>query len=193
MTTYYLNGNPITEGSDITLNGFTYPYSWLEGTTPSVRASMGIEKTGDVNYDAKYYWDVDNPRILEDREEVDEEGNPLFVKVFDATVGELGAMVDTDVRLIAKGLKTTCTTEIKSITNNLLKQTDHHILRSEVEGVQIPEEVIAERAAIITEQDRVVAAISTVANVEELIAVMDSVSWGVKPEEVDPNAGLITE
>ena len=48
MTTYYLNGNLITEGSDITLNGMKYPYAWLEGTSPSVRASLGIEKDGDI-------------------------------------------------------------------------------------------------------------------------------------------------
>ena len=52
------NGSPITEGSDITLNGMTYPYAWLEGTSPSVRASVGIEKNGDINYDTKYYWGI---------------------------------------------------------------------------------------------------------------------------------------
>jgi hypothetical protein len=191
MTTYYLNGTPITEDSDITLNGFTYPYSWLEGTSPSVRASFGIEATGDINYDTKYYWGVDNPKILEDREEVDLEGNPLYVKVFDPTAGDSGEMVDTETRLVTKGLKTTCTAEIKSITNNLLKPTDYYILRNAVEELEIPQQVVAERAAIIAESDRVTTAIAAVTTVEELIAVMESVSWEIPEEEVDPNAGLI--
>jgi hypothetical protein len=182
MTIYYLNGTQIPENSDITLNGFTYPYSWLEGTSLSIRSSLGIEKHGDINYDSKYYWSAGNSKILEDREESDEDGNPLYVKVYDPTaVNEgsdtLGAMVDTEERLVAKGLKTTCAEEIKSTTNNLLHPTDHYIIRAEVEELEIPEEVSEYRAGVIAEQERVVADISEVTTVEELIAVMDSVNF----------------
>jgi len=174
MTTYYLNGSPITEGSDITLNGFTYPYSWLEGTSPSIRASLGIEATGDINYDSKYYWGIYNPKILEDREEEDEDGNPAYVKEYDA---ETETMVDTSVRLVTKGLKTTCTAEVKTTTNNLLSSTDFYILRNAAEELEIPESVSTYRAAIITESDRVVTAIAGVESVEELIEVMSSITW----------------
>ena len=177
MTTYYLNGTPIVEDSDITLNGMKYPYAWLEGTSPSVRASLGIEKNGDINFDTRYYWGVDNPKILEDREESDEDGNPLYVQVWDPTVGQDGAMVDSEERLVAKGLKTTCTAEVKSITNNSLKPTDYYILRNEVESLEIPTDVSTYRAAVITESNRVVTAIAAVDTVEELIAVMNSIAW----------------
>ena len=188
MTTYYLNGNVITEGSDITLNGFTYPYSWLEGTSPAVRASLGIEATGDINYDTKYYWGIDNPKILEDREEVDDNGDPLYVKIFDSSIGE---MVDSEERLVAKGLKTICTSEVKSKTNDLLQLSDFYIIRNEVESLIIPAEVSTYRAAVIAEQNRVVPAIAATTTVEELIAVMESISWAIPEEEIDPNAGLI--
>jgi hypothetical protein len=174
MTTYYLNGNPITEGSDITLNGMTYPYTWLEGTSPSVRASLGIEKTGDINYNEKYYFGLNRPRPLEDREELDDEGNPAYVKQYDA---ESKTMVDTTTRLVTRGLKTTCTAEIKATTNNLLKPTDFYIIRHEVESLEIPETVTAYRAAVITESDRVVTAIAAVETVEALITVMSSIAW----------------
>jgi hypothetical protein len=177
MTTYYLNGSPITEGSDITLNGMTYPYSWLEGTSPSVRASLGIEKNGDINYDTKYYWGIDNPKILEDREEVDADENPMYVQVFDSTVGEFGEMVDSEKRLVSKGLKTTCTEEIKSTTNNLLKPTDFYILRNAAEALEIPASVSTYRAAVIAEQNRVIPAIAATTTVEELIEVMSSIAW----------------
>jgi hypothetical protein len=182
MTTYYLNGSPITEGSDITLNGMTYPYAWLEGTSPSVRASLGIEKDGDINFDSKYYWGVDNPRILEDREEIDEDGNPLYVQFWQAdnvTEGDqqTGSMVNSDKRLVTKGLKTTCTAEVKSITNNLLKPTDYYIIRNEVESLEIPASISTYRAAVITESDRAVTAIAAVDTVEELIEVMNSIAW----------------
>jgi len=184
MTTYYLNGSPITEGSDITLNGMKYPYAWLEGTSPSVRASLGIEKDGDINFDTKYYWGIDNPKILEDREESDEDGNPLYVQVWDPTVGHDGLMVDSEERLIAKGLKTTCTAEVKSITNNSLKPTDYYIIRNEIESLEIPTDVSTYRDAVITESDRVVTAIAAVDTVEELIAVMNSISWPTFPVTV---------
>ncbi len=184
MTTYYLDGTPIVEDSDITLNGMTYPYSWLEGTSPSVRASLGIEKDGDINFDTRYYWGIDNPKILEDREESDEDGNPLYVQVWDPTVGHDGLMVDSEERLIAKGLKTTCTAEVKSITNNSLKPTDYYILRNEVESLEIPTDVSTYRAAVITESNRVVTAIAAVDTVEELIAVMNSIAWPTFPVTV---------
>jgi hypothetical protein len=182
MTTYYLNGTALQEGADITLNGFTYPYSWLEGTSPSIRASLGIEKQGDVNYDPKYYWSVGNPKILEDREESDEDGNPLYVKVYDPEAivegsTQIGAMVDTEERLVTKGLKTTCTEEIKHTTNTLLKPTDYYIIRGEVEGLEIPASISTYRAEVIAEQQRVVALIETVTTVEELIEVMNSVAF----------------
>lgn len=182
MTTYYLNGTPLNEGSDITLNGFTYPYSWLEGTSASIRASMGIEKIGDVNYDQKYYWSNGTPKMLEDREEVDEDGNPLYVKVWDPEAvvegsDQTGAMVDTSKRLVSSGLKTTCAAEIKFLTNQLLKSTDFYIIRNAVELLEIPESVSVYRAAVIAESDRVTAALATTNSVEELGEVMSSITW----------------
>jgi hypothetical protein len=177
MTTYYLNGTALVEDAAFTINNFTYPYSWLEGTSPSIRASLGIEKQGDVNYDTKYYWSVGNPKNLEDHEESDKEGNPLYVQVFDENVGDTGAMVDTDERLVTKGLKTTCTEEIKSITNNLLHLTDYYVLRNAVEQLEIPEAVTTYRAAVIEESVRVQTAILTANSVEELIGVMNNISF----------------
>ena len=177
MTTYYLNGSALVEGADFTINGFTYPYSWLEGTSPSVRASLGIEKQGDINYDERYYTGVGVPRPLEDREEVDENGNPVFVKVFDPTAGKDGEMVDTDKRVITKGLKTTCLAEIRNTTNQLLQPTDYYIIRNAAEQLEIPESVSTHRAAIVTESTRLQEAIPAVTTVEELIEVMSSANW----------------
>lgn len=176
MTTYYLNGQQIPEGSDITLNGFTYPYSWLEGTSAYVRASHGIEATGDVTYDPRYYWDKDIPKNLEDKEEVDKDGNPLYVKILGEVDGQ-PAMVDSDKRLITLGLKTTCTSQVKSTTNDLLKSTDHYIIRNSVDGSEIPESVSTYRSAVITESNRVTDVLAAVTSIEELITTMNSISW----------------
>ena len=174
MTTYYLNGNALEEGADITLNGMTYPYSWLEGTSSSVRASLGIEADGDINYDSRYYWGVDNPKSLDDVENVDIDGNPMYVQVLDEATKE---MVNTSKRSISVGLKTSCTADIKSITNTLLKPTDYYIIRNTVEQLEIPESVSTYRAAVVAEQERLVTAIAATTTVPELITVMNSISW----------------
>jgi hypothetical protein len=174
MTTYYLNGTEITEGSDFILNGMTYPYAWLEGTSASTRASLGIEKTGDTNFDPIYYWSAGNPKALEDVEAVDENGDPVFVKVYDAETKE---MVDTNVRVINKGLKSGLTADIKATSNKLLKLTDYLIIRNEVESTEIPENVVTYRAAVVAESNRVVTAIAAVSTIEELIEVMSSIAW----------------
>lgn len=176
MTAYYLNGNLIPEGSSITLNGFTYPYSWLDGTSQAIRSSFGIEKSGDINYDPKYYWDSNRPKPLEDREEVDEEGNPLYEKILSVIDG-IPTMIDSDKRLVSKGLKTNFTAEIKSTTNQLLKSTDYYIIRNQVEGLEIPTSVSEYRAAVIAEQERLISAIQACTEIEELIQVMNSVNW----------------
>ena len=174
MTTYYLNGTALQEGADFTINGMTYPYSWLEGTSPSVRASLGIEKTGDTNFDTAYYWAPENPKNLEDIEDVDADGNPAYVKVWDA---ETMTMVDSTVRSVTKGLKTTCTATIKSNTNTLLKPTDYYIIRNEVEQLEIPATVSTYRAAVIAESERVVTAIAAATTVEGLITIMETIVW----------------
>ena len=175
MTTYYLNGIALEEGANITLDGMTYPYSWLEGTSPSVRASLGIEADGDTNFDTTYYWTPDTPKNLEDIEDVDADtGNPAYVKVYDA---ETMSMVDSTVRSVTKGLKTTCTATIKSNTNTLLKPTDYYIIRNEVEQLEIPESVSTYRAAVITESQRLVTAIAATTTVAGLITVMKSIAW----------------
>jgi hypothetical protein len=181
MTTYYLNGSPITEGSDINLNGMAYPYSWLEGTSPSVRASLGIEATDDITFDGKYYNSKDIAKPLDDREELDDNGDPAYLKEWDA---ETETMVDTSVRQISYGLKTTCLIEVRLKTNDLLKPTDYLIIRNEVESVEIPTDVTAYRAAIVTESDRVVTAIAAVESVDALITVMSSIAWPTFPVTV---------
>jgi hypothetical protein len=62
---------------------------------------MSSTRPDETRPDDQYYWVTQNedgsytgvPKELEDREEVDKDGNPMYVQVYDATVGEHGAMV----------------------------------------------------------------------------------------------------
>ena len=106
---------------------------------------------------------------MDDREEVDVDGNPVYVKTYDP-VSE--SMVDTDVRLVTKGLKSQWIAQVKAAANSQLAATDWMVIRKAERGVDIPAEVVAERQAIIANCAAKEAAISACTSVEELMQVV---------------------
>jgi hypothetical protein len=106
----------------------------------------------------------------------DEEGNPLWVKVLGEVNGE-PAMVDSDERLVTKGLKSQWIAQVKDTAGKMLAHTDWMVIRKAERAVDVPAETQTYRAAIITEADRLEAAIAACASVEALIAVVGSQNW----------------
>jgi hypothetical protein len=106
----------------------------------------------------------------------DENGDPLWVKVLGEVDGE-PAMVDSDVRLVTKGLKSQWIAQTKATAGSLLAQSDWMVIRKAERAVDVPAETQTYRAAIITEADRLEAAIAACADVEALIAVVGSQNW----------------
>jgi hypothetical protein len=144
---------------------------------PAIRSALGVVEVPDPeSYDQRFYWGVGNPKLLDDREEVDEDGNPLFVKVLGEVNGE-PAMVDSDERLVTKGLKSQWIAQVKQTAGSMLAQTDWMVIRKAERGVDIPGSVATTRAAIIAETDRLETAIAGCADVEALIAVIGSQNW----------------
>ena len=159
------------------------PYTAPDGTKyanlrdPAIRAAIGVTEVADPPfYDQRFYWGVDNPKLLDDREESDEEGNPLYVKVLGEVNGE-PAMVDSDERLVTKGLKSQWIAQTKATAGSLLAQSDWMVIRKAERAVDVPAETQAHRAAVVAECDRLEAAIAACANVESLIAVVGSQNW----------------
>lgn len=181
---YYLNGQKLTEGIPFTVGDFTYPWSYLEILSTIQLTSMGITQIQpQSSFDPKYYWDDETPKNLDDVEEVDPETEePLYIKVWDPEYDngegkQPGAMVNSTERLISKGLKTTCTAEIKAKTNAILLNTDWYVYRKAERDIDVPTDIATHRAAIIAEASRLETAISAAADVEELISIMSSQDW----------------
>jgi hypothetical protein len=180
---YYLNNQQLPDGQPFKIGDLIYPWSYLEILSTAQLSSMGITQINASSFDSKYYWGIDSPRHLEDREEVDfKTAEPLYVQVWDPAVdnGEgvfPGAMVDTEERLVSYGLKTTCKAEIKSKAGAILAKTDWYLYRLAEREVEVPANIATHRAAIIAESDRLELAIVAATNVEELIAVMNSQNW----------------
>jgi len=172
---FELNGKPINiYKAYTTADGVKYPNL----RDPAIREQLGVVEVPDAPYfDQRFYWGVDNPKLLDDREEVDEEGNPLYVKVLDNTDPENPVMVDSDVRLVTKGLKSQWIAQVKATAGSLLAQTDWYVIRSAERQVAIPESVVGYRAAVVAEANRLETAIAACADVPALISVVNSQSW----------------
>lgn len=177
------NNQTIPLDTPFTIDGTSYPANWLRLTSLAEKQAVGITEVADVTttYDDRFYWGVDNPKLLNDREESDPDGNPMYVKVYDATVGEHGAMVDSTERLVTKGLKSNWTAQVKDTANKLLAQTDWMVIRKAERDVAIPTAVATYRAGVVAECSRLVAAISGASDVPALITVVTNQNWGEQP------------
>jgi hypothetical protein len=177
---FLLNDKPLSPDTAFTHEGIQYPNNWLRLASPAERAAIGITEVADpVRADDRFYWngDISNPKALEDREESDQDGNPLYVKVLGEVNGE-PAMVDTTERLVTKGLKSNMIAQVKHTAGTLLAQTDWMVIRKAERDVAIPAGVVAKRAAIVAEAARLEAAIAAVTSVQALIEVMNAQHWG---------------
>jgi hypothetical protein len=178
---FLLNDKPISPDTAFTHEGISYPNNWIRLASPAERAAIGITEVADedMSFDNRYYWSKGNAKALEDREESDEQGNPLYVKVLGEVNGE-PAMVDTTERLVTKGLKSVMIAQVKHTAGTLLAQTDWMVIRKAERDVALPADVVTKRAAIVAESERLEAAIKAVTSVEALVGVMNSQQWGDK-------------
>jgi hypothetical protein len=177
---FLLNGSPLSPDTAFTAGDIQYPNNWLRLASPKERAAIGITEVADpVRADDRFYWngDINNPKALEDREESDEQGNPLYVKVLGEVNGE-PAMVDTTERLVTKGLKSQYTAQVKATAGSLLAQTDWMVIRKAERSTAIPPKVAQQRQHIVGEADRLEKAIAQTTTVEQLIAVISNQQWG---------------
>ena len=143
--------------------------------------------------DRKYYWvtqgDItlvdgvatqgftNTAMAIEDVDAVDDDGNQLYVQVFDPDEGDDGAMVDTSEKLITRGLKYTFKNQIKSQANSALANTDWMVIRKAERETEIPSATSTYRAAVISECSRLETAIAGAADVDALQAVMQAQNW----------------
>lgn len=172
---FELNGQPINIYRPYTTpEGVTYPHL----RDPAIRAELGVVEVADTTeqYDQRFYWGPNNPKLLNDREEVDEQGNPMWVKVLGEVDGK-PAMVDSDVRLVTKGLKSQWIAQVKQTAGSMLAHTDWMVIRKVERDIAIPDAVATKRAAIVAEANRLEAAITACASVEDLIAVVTAQEW----------------
>ena len=177
---YKVNNKTLPLDRAFTLGDIQYPANWLRRSTAIARLALGITwETEPARADDRFYWngDITNPKALEDREEVDEAGNPMYVKVLDNSDPENPVMVDSDERLVTKGLKSNWIAQVKVTAGTMLAGSDWMVIRKAERDVAIPADVVAARAAIVAEANRLETAIAACADVSALIEVVSSQNW----------------
>ena len=177
---FKLNGKTLPIDRGFTHNDIQYPRNWLRLSTQEDKDALGIIWEADpVRHDDRYYWngELDNPKALEDVDAVDEDGNPVWEQELDNSDPENPVMVDTDVQVVTHGLKHTMINQVKHTAGTMLAQTDWYVTRKAEREVAIPADVVAERAHVVAESERLEVAIAACADVEALIEVMNSQNW----------------
>ncbi len=156
-----------------THNDIQYPANWIRLASEADKSAIGLVWEADaVRADDRFYWngDINNPKALEDKLEVDQDGNPMYVKVL-GTVDGKPAMVDSTERLVTKGLKSNFIAQVKTTAGSILAQTDWMVIRKAERNVDIPTAVATYRASVVTKATELETAISAVTTVEQLIAL----------------------
>jgi hypothetical protein len=177
---FKLNSNTLPIDRGFTHNDIQYPRNWLRLSTQEDKDALGITWEADpVRHDDRYYWngELDNPKALEDVLAVDEDGNPVWVKELDNSDPENPVMVDTDVQVVTHGLKHTMINQVKHTAGTMLAQSDWYVTRKAEREVAIPVDVVAQRAHVVAESERLEVAIAACADVAALIEVMNNQNW----------------
>lgn len=159
---FILNGKTIPVDTPFEVRGVRYPANWLRLSTDAEKKAIGITEVADpVRPDDRYYF-------------VSQEEDGTFTSI----------PKDLD------GLKSNMVGQIKTTAGTLLAETDWKIIRASETGVPASAAILAERAEIRDKSNLFEEAILAADTVEELIAVMQTVSWSqeVTPLNADPIA-----
>lgn len=171
---YKVNNQVLPLDVAFTLNEIQYPQNFLRLATEAEKEALGITWEADaVRADDRFYWngDVNLPKALDDKEESDQDGNPLYVKVLDNTDPLNPVMVDTETPLITRGLKHQFIQQVKQTAGSILAQTDWMVIRKAERDVAIPADVVAYRASVVAKADELEASITAVTSVEQLASL----------------------
>jgi hypothetical protein len=171
---YKVNNKPLPLDRAFTLGDIQYPSNWLRLAKEEDKLALGITWEAEVVLaDSRFYWsgDITNPKALEDKEEVDEDGNPMYVKVLDNSDPENPVMVDSDERLVHKGLKSQWVAQVKDTAGSMLAGSDWMVIRKAERDVAIPSSVAEYRAAVVAASESLETSIKSVTSVAELAAL----------------------
>jgi hypothetical protein len=165
-----------------------YSARFIRNATEAERKSVGVyEVIQGTQQDQRFYWVTGpsyrvnetnqtveatytaTPKALEDKLETKEDGTPLYVQTYNAQTQQ---MEDTTEQVVTKGLKSQWIAQTKAAANSELAQTDWMVIRKAERNVEIPGDVMADRAAVLALCAEKEAAIAACTTVEQLMVAV---------------------
>ena len=174
----------------VTLGDIQYPRSIFTLWSEAERNAIGIfEVTVDTTNKKDEQWYINTnvsygvesnkavgsygaatPKLLEDRNETNEDGSP---------------MLDADGnQVVTKGLKSQKKNIIKQQTAGILQNTDWYIVRKADAGTAVPSAVTTHRAAVRTKSNEMETAIDNASDVDALATLYAYVNTGTEENPV---------
>lgn len=159
------NGQLVGEYQAFIYNDIQYPENWIALSSSEDRQALGIQEfTEQSRPDDRFYFVTDN-------------GDGTY----STTAKDLNDGDEyVDLRGVTRrvqGLKSQWSAQIKDTTNKLLAATDWMVIRKVERDVAIPAATVTYRVAVLTECDRLLAAISASSDVAALATVIGAQNW----------------
>ncbi len=151
-------------------DGIGYTPSYLQQWTASEKKDRGIYEVvyGEIK-DGRFYNITENEPTFSD-DEVKVTYTSVEKELEDGSVNPVTGKA-------SPGLKTQFTEQFKAAANSMLASTDWVVVRKIERNVDIPEDIAAQRAAVVAEANRLETAIAAVTSVEQLISVVESADF----------------
>jgi len=167
---YTYNGNKVNTRKGFTeTNGTQHPQVIFTKWSREELEAIGlvyVEETPVAKPDTRFYWENGTPRILEDREEFEEDGTT--------------PLMEDGKRVVTKGLKTNAIALVKRQAGDLLIDTDYYGQRRQDEillaktPTEIPAAVLNYRDSVRVTSNEIEAAITACTTLEQFMALYDT-------------------
>jgi len=163
---YTYNGNKVNTRKGFTeSNGTQHPQVIFTKWSREELEAIGlvyVEETPVAKPDTRFYWENGTPRILEDREEFEEDG----------TTPQLN---EDGTQMVTKGLKTNAIALVKRQAGDILRETDWLVTRATEDSTSpVPAEVTTYRASVRTKSNDIETAITACTTLEQFMVLYDT-------------------
>ena len=142
-------------------NGVTHPTNWMSWSDKE-KTDAGLKWEDDpALFDSRFYLSAGVDKPLNDKNEVDKDGNALM--------GPNGKQV------VTLGLKSEAINSMKAQANSLLSETDWMVVKAaEVSDYTVPSDVSTYRTAVRTASNKIETSINACSNLNEFMALYNA-------------------
>ena len=156
------NDRVIKEGRSWTNDdGIQHPRNWSIWSDEDKTANGLVWEDEPAFFDNRFWWSANNPKALDDVNEVDAEGNPIL-----DMNGE---------QLVTIGLKSQWKKIVKEQAGGKLQSTDWMVIKAtEVADYTVPTDITTYRAAVRTASNTIEASINNAADHTAFVALFDT-------------------